>query len=374
MENLPPTEEQEPSSRRHDEELGRKNRRDTLIVIGIVVLLVGLAFLLGRLFNPGYYSKEPYRRTEFVLDDSVTITAYGKDQSRVEKAVDAAFRELFRIEGICDRYDPESELSRLNAEASARPVEVGPELWEMISTGVEVFRASGGAFDITVGPLVDLWDVLGRAERGDPPPTGEEISRALQLVGSNLLELDAGGRTVRFSRPGMAIDLGGLAKGYALDRAAEVLRSHGVTSGYISMISTDLTLGDKPGAAGGPYWRVAVIHPRGEGYLGILSVSGGTYVSTSGDYQRYFEYQGVRYHHILDPRTGYPAQGVMSVTVVGGKNGAWSDAVSTAAFVLGYPHGLSWVEDVEGLECAMVDGEGTVHRTAGLELSPPEGE
>jgi thiamine biosynthesis lipoprotein len=267
---------------------------------------------------------------------------------------------------VFDRYDPESELYRLNREAARGPVVVSEDLWRVITTGVEIYRECGGAFDITVGPLVDLWDVLGRGARGDPPPGEEEIADALSLVGTNLLELDEAGRTVRFLKPGMSLDVGGLAKGYALDRAAEVLRSRGIQSGYISMISTDLTLGEKPGSAGGPLWRIGILDPRGEDYLATLLLSGGTYVSTSGDYQRFFEYEGIRYHHILDPRTGYPARGAISVTVVGGEEGARSDALSTAVFVMGYPEGLSWAES-HGLDCLLVDSSGRVHSTKGME-------
>lgn len=346
------------------EALGRKNRRDTLIVTVIFLALVGTAFLGVKLFNPGY-SREPYQRTMFVLEDYVTITAYGKDQARVEGAVDEAFRELQRLEGVFDRYDPQSELSRLNGRAAQEEVPVSEDLWNIIATGVEIYRESEGAFDITVGPLVDLWDVLGRGAREEPPPSEAEVAAALELVGSDKLELDEAARTVRFLQPGMIIDVGGLAKGYALDRAAEILRSRGVRSGYISMISTDLTLGEKPGSSGGPLWRIGILDPRGEDYLATLLLPGGTYVSTSGDYQRFFEYQGVRYHHILDPRTGYPARGAVSVTVVGGDDGAHSDALSTAVFVMGYPRGMEWVES-QGLECLLVDASGEVHFTEGM--------
>lgn len=349
-----------------EESPGKKNRRDTLLVIVAALVVAGLAVVLVMWLNPGY-SREPFRRQEYVLDDVVTITAYGKNQAMVEGAVDEAFREIFRVEEIADRYDPESEIARVNSAAAAGPVVVSDELWQMIVTGVEIHEASGGVFDITIAPLVDLWDVVGRGERGDAPPSQEEIDGALQLVGEDKLVLDEAAHSVFFTREGMGIDLGGIAKGYALDRASEALSSRGVESGVIDMISTSMTLGEKPEAADGPAWLIAVSNPRGEGYLATFSFPGGTFISTSGDNQRFFAYGGERYHHILDPRTGYPAEGMIAVTVIGGRNGAWSDAMSTAAFIKGYPEGPDWLEGFGATGSLTVDLEGSVHLSPALE-------
>jgi thiamine biosynthesis lipoprotein len=350
-----------------EENLGRKNRRDTLVVIALTVVLIVAAVLVAKWLDPGY-SKKPYTREEDgLLDDRIVITAYGKNRSQVEKAVDAAFEEIRRVDSIADRYNPDSEISILNAGAAAEPVEVSGELWEMISLGKEAYEASGGLFDITVGPLVDLWDVTGRSARGDPPPSEEEIRQAREKVGGDMLVLDGSRRSVYFSRPGMVVDLGGLAKGYALDRAADALRGGGVQAGVINMVSTIQLIGAKPEKAGGPYWEVVIMNPREGDYLGELRLPADTLISTSGDYQRFFEYEGVRYHHILDPRTGYPAQGAISATMIGGASGAWSDIMSTALFVMGYPEGLIWAEGSGSCELVMVDREGTVHSTPGVE-------
>jgi thiamine biosynthesis lipoprotein len=346
--------------------IGRKNRRDTLIIIVIVLVLIPVVYLLVRWFDPGYM-REPYQRSEWVLDDHVTITAYGKNRSQVEEAVDTAFQELYRIDAVANRYNPDSEVSRLNQEAGGEPVAVSEDLWELIATGMDLYEASGELFDITIGPLVDLWDIIGRLERGDPPPTDEEITAVMEWVGGDLLVLDESERTVYLPGEGMIIDLGGLAKGYALDRAAAVMNANGVDMGVINMISTSMTMGDKPESAGGPSWTIAILSPRGEGYMSTLSLPGGVYISTSGDYQRYFEYEGIRYHHIIDPRTGYPAQGVVSATVLGAEDGAWSDAASTAAFIMGAPEALGWVEEVGGIDVIIVDSDGAVHATSGVD-------
>jgi thiamine biosynthesis lipoprotein len=356
---------------RDEKNLGKKNRRDTLIIIVVaILLLVPLAFLarwVAKDDGSQDYSLEPFKRGEYVLDDYVTITAYGEDKALVEEAVDAAFQEIYAVEGIADRYKPESEISKVNETAASSPVVVSEDLWEIISAGMGVYDSSGGLFDITMGPLIDVWDVTGRAESQSPPPSQDEITRAMELVGADKLVLDEKARSVYFSRDGMIIDLGGLAKGFAIDKSEKALRDRGVESAIIDMISSTLTIGDKPEPAGGPNWIIAIRNPRGDGYLSTLSLPGDTLISTSGDYQRFFEYEGVRFHHIIDPRTGYPARGAITVTVIGGDSGAWSDAASTAAFVAGYPVGLSWVGGMDGVYVLMVDPGGSVHVSPGLE-------
>lgn len=337
--------------------MGRKNRRDTLIVIGVAAVLLAIAILVVRLAKPA----ASFQRQEYVLDDYVTITVYGGDQSRLEEAVDAAFSELYRLEGIADRYKPQSELARVNDAAAAGAVAVSEDLWAMLAEGREIYESSGGLFDITVGPLIDVWGVTDRAGSGGPPPTDAEVMEAMQKVGMEKVVLDEGGHTVYLSQEGMILDLGGLAKGYAVDLAEKALRENGVESGVINMISTSRTMGEKPKGEGGPAWVIAISDPRGNGYIGTFCLSGDACVSTSGDYQRFFEYEGVRYHHIIDPRTGRPARGTMAVTVVGGRDGAWSDAMSTAAFIMGYPEGMDWVRDVGGAEALVVDSDGAIH-------------
>ncbi len=347
--------------------LGKKNRRDTLLVIALAIVLIVTAIFVARWLDPGY-SKKPYTREEDdLLDDRIIITAYGKNRSQVEGAVNAAFDEIYKVDTLADRYNPESEISVLNNNAAAGPVIVSEDLWEMIVSGMEAYNYSAGLFDITVGPLVDLWDITGRGGRGDPPPSDEEIRQAKDKVGGNLLILDEAKRSVYFSKQGMKIDVGGLAKGYALDRAAGAIRGRGIEAGVINMVSTIEAIGDKPEKAGGPEWEVYIANPRGGEHFGSLHLSGNIYISTSGDYQRFFEYNGVRYHHILDPRTGYPALGTVSDTVIGGRNGTWSDIMSTVVFIMGYPDGLSWAKSVANAETVLVDSEGKVHTTPGVE-------
>lgn len=351
------------------EERAIRDRRETLLLIVAVLILVLVALFLVRRLDPGY-SREPLVVERYLLDDYVTITAYGKDRRKVERAVEEAFRAMERVQAVADRFREDSELYEVNRRASTEEVTLSEELWDMIEVAEEVYRSTQGAFDITVGPLVDLWDVRGRAERGEPPPSREEVVRVLPLVGMDKLVLDPTRRKVKFKMVGMSLDLGGLAKGYALDKAVESLKARGVNSFVVNMVSSSAVVGEKPRAAGGPEWRVAVQNPRGEGFIGVLSFSSDSIVSTSGDYQRYFEYEGKRYHHILDPRTGFPADGMASVTVVGAPDGVHSDAYSTALFIMGLRESLEWLEKSEGLEAVLVETDGTLHTTPGINLEP----
>ena len=355
-----------------EEDLKRKNRRQALAALAAAsaatVLLVFLFQWLG--WGSGYL-EQPYRRSEYLLDDVVTLVLYGKDRGAVEEAAEAAFAEMRRLEKVFDRHDPQSELAMVNREAHASPVRVSPELFEVLRLCKEITRSTNGAFDATLGPLIDLWDVVGRRERGEGPPSEEEIANALSRCGDRYLLLDEEERTVYLSREGMALDLGGVAKGYAADAARRVLRERGVKSGLIDMVSTIVTLGDKPREAGGPPWNIAIIHPRQEGKnLGVLSLRGDAALSTSGDYQRYFDFEGRRYHHIFDPETGLPAARSTSCTVlaspIGEISGTETDALSTALFVMGGPRALEWAE-ANGFQAVLVDAGEEVHLTPGMD-------
>ncbi len=339
-------------------------------MIILIVIAIPVAILFIRWVDPGY-TREPYRRSEFLLDDRITIVAYGKNREMVEKAVDSAFQEIRRLERVFNRYDTQSELAEVNREAYHRAVEVSPDLFEVLDLSLEYYHITEGTFDITIGPLIDLWDILGRMQRGEGPPTEEEIDTAKARCGADKLILDSESRTVRFTMENMIIDLGGVAKGYCADRAVAMLREKGVERGFVDMVSTTVTLGEKPVKAGGPWWRMAISDPRKEGSsLGVLNFPGDVSASTSGDYQRYFEYEGIRYCHILDPASGRPAnKGVISDTAVilaaDSHGGARSDILSTAFFIMGYPKSLRWAEE-HGIELLLVDSHEIVHHTPNL--------
>jgi thiamine biosynthesis lipoprotein len=244
------------------------------------------------------------------------------------RAPGIVFREIQRFENLLSKYKPDSEVTKLNESGKLK---ASPEAFYVIKKSVEFWRASDGAFDITVAPLVDLW---GFTEKRYRLPTDKEIKSALNLVGSDKIILHEEDNVVEFKTPGMKIDLGAIAKGYATDCAVIKLKTAGIKSCLINTGGQIYCLGDNFGIP----WKVAIKNPRGKTVIGYLKLKDKA-VATSGDYEQYFFKNNKRYSHILNPKTGYPADsGILSVTVVA-QDGLTSDALATAIFVLGKSKG-----------------------------------
>jgi len=312
--------------------------------------IVGLAILICGLFVACGGKYEVYKETRLLMDTIVNISIGGAGGESARSAAALAFEEIARVEALLSSYRPESEISRLNAAGTSGPVQVSEEAFALLMRGEEIRAASGGAFDVTVGPMVELWAF----DEGGRVPADEEIDTALASVGGSLLEFDGAARTVRFLAPGMKIDLGAIGKGYAVDRAAEVLKAAGINSAIIDAGGDIRLLGSRPGK---DFWRIRVKHPRKVSRPLVDLDLAETAIVTSGDYERFFMVGETRYHHILDPRTGMPARLCQSVTVVA-PDTAGADAYATAAFVLGPEEGLRYLRSLPGVEGIIVDAKG----------------
>jgi thiamine biosynthesis lipoprotein len=269
------------------------------------------------------------RVTREAMGTEFQIVLSGDDERALESAASYALDEVERLDRQMSLYDPRSELSWVNAHAAEGPVKVEPGLYRVLECAQRVCEETDGAFDVTVAPLVRLWRAYRR--QGTVPPQSE-IDRALALVGMEHVQLDPRGKTVRFDRPGVALDLGGIAKGYAVDRVAQLLRESGVRSALIhGGWSTVFALGRTPDREP---WRIGIRHPRdAERRMGTVDLADAA-LSTSGSYESFFEVEGVVYSHIVDPRTGWPVQGMLSASVVSA-TALDGDALSTAFFVMG---------------------------------------
>jgi thiamine biosynthesis lipoprotein len=263
------------------------------------------------------------------MGSTYTIVAYGEDRLRLETAVEAAFDEVGRLDNLMSNYKPRSEWSRVNREAGVGPVRVSAETFELVSACLGYSRASDGAFDITVGPLVRAWGFYKGSGR---LPHRAEIRTALAATGHRNIILDKENLTVRFAKPGVEIDPGGIGKGYAVDRVVEVLRGMGVRSALVSAGGSSMYgLGAPPGQDG---WRAKIRRPDRPEETAAEVVLRDSSMSTSGTSEKFFVSGGRRYSHIFDPRTGYPAQGMLSVSVVAPRT-LDSEAWTKPMFILG---------------------------------------
>lgn len=315
-----------------------------------------LAALLFLILLPGCStSPQALSRTDYLLDTVVTLTLYGA----AEADLDAAFREIRRLGDLLDAYDPFSDLGWLQAAAGQKPVAVAPETMELLIFAKEMYERTGGRFDVTVGPLIDLWDV----RNGGYYPTAEELTAALAMTGVDDLVLDEAAGTAYLARPGMRVDLGALAKGYIADRVKALLLERGVQSGVLDLGRNILLIGEKPDGAA---FKLGIQSPEAAGdMLRVLSLRDRSLV-TSGTYERYFEYEGRRYHHVLDPFTGFPADtGLAAVTILSASS-LWGDALSTACLLLGVADGLALIDSIPDAEALFVLTDGTVVTTAGF--------
>ena len=274
-------------------------------------------------------SRHHYEGSRVSMACSYAIDAYGDDAAALHRAVEGALDEVDRIDRLMSHYKPESPLSRLNRAASGGPVAVEPELFDFIAEALQYSRDSGGAFDITVGPLMKAWGFF----HGDGRvPAEDELADLRHRIGFQHVVLNARDRTITFDRPGIELDLGGIAKGYAVDRAVEVLRRQGVAGALVSAGgSTIFGLGAPPGRTA---WDVSLQDPIDPRAVALTVQLKDRALSVSGSYEKSFESGGVRYSHIMDPRTGRPAQGMLSVAVLT-STGTAGDALDDVFFVEG---------------------------------------
>lgn len=326
--------------------------------------VVALAVAAALLVLSWWSRPQRAERTAVLMDTPVRVVVYAP-RSRAEAAADAAMAEVSRLDLLWDPHQPQSDVARVNAAAGLAPVPVSPETVELASLALQVARESGGAFDPTIRPLSAVWGFGESASEGfvgaHTVPDAAERASALALVNWRDLQVDPDAGTLYLTREGMGLEFGAIAKGYAARLVRDRLAAESVQAALVQLGGSIALLGQRPE---GGAWQIAVQHPRlSDQYLATLSLTGG-FADTAGDYQRYFEHDGVRYHHILDPATGAPARGMASVTVVA-PQGEWADAYATAAFVLGMDEGYRFLVD-HGVEGLLVSDRGEVRLTPGM--------
>lgn len=300
------------------------------------------------------------RREETIMGTRIYVEAWHDDPVRGAAAVDAVMADMRRINELMSHYRPDSQLSRINARAAVEPVAVEPELFDLIARSIRYSELTEGAFDITYASVGYLYDY-----RRQVHPDEKQIRAALPGVNFRNLILEPANHTVRFGREGMRIDLGGIAKGYACDRGVEILRKFGVPNGIVTAGGDTRLLGDRRGRP----WIVGIRHPDDRKRVVLSMPLADVGISTSGDYERYFDEGGVRYHHIIDPKTGHSPSGVRSVTIIG-PTATDTEGWSKGVFIKGAKEGIALIERYPQFDAVVVDKDGKVWYSKGL--APPE--
>lgn len=330
-----------------------------------------LCFLLVIILGSGIYgcgsnTKKEYSSHEFLMDTIITITVHGSDEKTLKDDVKKAMNEFKRINIITNRFPekgtPEyakSEICKINENAGLKPVAVSDDVFNMVESSLFYGDMSGGAFNIAIGPIMDLW---GFGSNNMHVPEAADISARLKVDKIDNIVLNKVDKTVFLKDKGMILDLGGVAKGYAAQKVADVLRAEGIKEGLIDAGGNIVVIGEKNNT---DPWRIGITDPRKtDNYIGVLQLVDEAAV-TSGDYQRNFTENGITYHHIINPNTGFPAGGTWSVTVIS-KDSGLADILSTTLFILGPEKGLDFIKKIEGVEAVFVGADKKIYMSEGI--------
>ncbi len=337
-------------------------RRNQWILLLMLFSMIFTTSCMDKNAEPEKISKDI-----FTMDTMINITAYARDLTKGREAVEQAAGEFQRINDLVGRFPGEhlpdtqkSDIIRLNEKAGIAPVTVSDDTLAMVGRAIYCAKLSAGAFDITIGPVMDLWGFGGEQYH---VPTEDELNRVLPLTDYRKIIIDKEAKTIFLPEKGMIMDLGGIAKGYATDLAVQKLRAGGIESALVNAGGNVFALGSKPD---GSPWQIGIQDPRDStAVAAILSVTDKAVIS-SGDYERYFEEKGVRYHHIIDPASGRPARGVMGTTIVT-NNSTDGDIFSTLMFVLGPEKGMALQKTWQEMEVVFITDQKEIIYSHGLD-------
>lgn len=318
------------------------------------LLMPGIILLAS--FMPVTVSAAWYKQEQSIMGTRITVEFWDEDERHAEQCAEQVFSEMRRIDALMSPYKSDSELSRINQQAAEQAVEISEEMFRLLKKSLQMSQMSNGAFDITFSSVGYLYDY-----REGVKPSEQEIQKSLKSVNFRHVLLDEASRSVRYARAGVRIDLGGIAKGYAVDNGIEILARCGIKGGLVSAGGDSRILGDR----GNRPWMMGIRHPRKKDAVAVVLPLSDTAMSTSGDYERFFIEDGKRYHHIISPKTGKSVAATWSATVIG-PDATTTDALSTTLFVLGPEKGLQMIESLAGIDAVIIDAQGQMHYSSGL--------
>ena len=311
------------------------------------------------------FSQEKFTRTLKLMGSRFDITVVAHNEQEGNQFIDLAVNEISRIEKLISSWDSLSETSEINKNAGIKPVKVDKELYDLIDRSIKISKLTDGAFDISYASMDKIWKYDGSMKK---MPTEDEIKASVQKIGYNNIILDPKSQTVFLKLKGMKIGFGAIGKGYSADKSKQLLISMGVTAGIINASGDLSTWGKQPD---GSSWMVGITNPLNNNKVYSWFPLDDNAVVTSGNYEKYVEFNGVKYSHIIDPRTGWPAHGLVSVSIFAPK-AELADALATGVFVMGREAGINFINQLPNIECIIVDEQGKIFESKNIKLNTVE--
>ena len=302
-----------------------------------------------------------HKRTLFMLGSPFEVTAVAKDTVQANQYIDLAINESKRIENLISDWIPTTQISEVNKNAGIKPVKVDIEVYELVERAIKISRLTKGAFDISYASMDKIWKFDGSMKT---MPTEDAIKKSVSKIGYQNIILNPKEHTLFLKTEGMKLGLGGIGQGYIADKIKNLLVSKGCVSGIVNVSGDINAWGKQPN---GKPWTVGIVNPLNKNKIFATFPIADSAVETSGSYEKYVVFNGTRYSHIIDPRTGYPAKGIVSVSVFA-KQTEIADAMATGIFVLGVAVGLDLVNQIKGVECIIVDDTGKIHSSKGIDI------
>lgn len=313
-----------------------------------------IAFLLFLVNYSVAFSQQIFKKEQSLLGSPFEITVVATDSVQAKLYTDLAISEVKRIENLVSDWIPTTQISQVNQNAGIKPIKVDEEVFDLVERAIKISKLTSGAFDISYASMDKIWKFDGSMKQ---MPTEEAIKKSVEKVGYQNIILNPTDKTIFLKNKGMKLGLGGIAQGYIADKIKEVLQEKGCTSGLVNVSGDINTWGKQPN---GQPWTVGIINPMNKNKVFATFILDDSAVETSGSYEKFVVFNGKRYSHIIDPRTGYPASGIVSVSVFA-KQTELADALATGIFVLGIEVGLDLVNQLNGIDCIIVDDKGGVH-------------
>jgi len=315
-----------------------------------------LIVIMTMVFTTALFSQQMYRRTLKLMGTRFDISVVANDSLKAENYINLAVEEISRIEDLISSWDKNSQTSLINKNAGINPVKVDAELFNLIKRSLSISKLTDGAFDISYASMDKIWKFDGSMK---VMPSEKEIKASVEKVGYHNIILNEEDQSVFLKLKGMKIGFGAIGKGYAADKAKNLLISKGVKAGIMNASGDMNTWGKQPN---GDFWKVAITNPLNKkNAFGLLPIKSGAVV-TSGNYEKYQIFNGIRYSHIIDPRTGYPSNGIISATVFASK-AELADALATSIFVMGVETGINRINQIPKVECIVIDDNGNIHKS-----------